>query len=50
LVGILTIVGTAAGRLALTGGLLIATRSGQADAEVRSKLRYSGYPVRGLIA
>lgn len=40
----------AAGLLALAVGLLASTWSGPADAEVRSNIRYSGYPVHGLTA
>lgn len=41
-------ISAAAGRLACTGALLLATWSGSADAEVRSSVQYSGYPVHGL--
>jgi predicted secreted Zn-dependent protease len=42
-------ISAAAGRLACAGALLLATSwSGSADAEVRSRVQYSGYPVHGL--
>ena len=39
-----------AGRLACAGALLLPTWSGSADAEVRSRVQYSGYPVHGETA
>ena len=43
-------ISAAAGLLALAGGLIAATWSGPAEAEVRSNIRYSGYPVHGTTA